>query len=128
MPYLDTPVLTVQSRNGCRDMSGGNEAVYSFRLSGAADRTWCDLFKRAIDGVNAAVSGALLEIQCIPANLESHYFKAKEAIRQTNVAYGEHKLRIMHDVEQMAIQRDQKQRAEEARRQTLRDQFDKLEL
>jgi hypothetical protein len=127
MPYLDTPMLTIEARDRCHDV-GGDEVLYSFKLSGDADETWRELFKRTLEGAKAAVIGSSLELQCIPANLQSHYSKVKEALRQTNNAYVEHKTAIIHDVEQITIRREQKQQAEEMRRQTLREQFETLEL
>ena len=125
-PYLDTPPITITRKEKLAELPN-DEVSYTFKLSHPVDPIWSEIFKKHLD-VPSRVSGSQLEISCIPANLNSRYARAKEAIERTNREYAKVKEELMTQVAELEARHKNDSDAKKQRSKTISDQFDELEL
>jgi hypothetical protein len=127
-PYLDTPAVKIVDKRGHRELPSSNDVAYRFELNTRPDQTWIEFFGYGSKDIRANILGQHLEISCIPANLVSHYNKAKAAIEHANQLYAEHKQALIEQIKGLDAQRDHEAKTKETRSETIQDQFEKLEL
>jgi hypothetical protein len=125
--YLNTPQIEVTGKEGHREL-GSTEVAYTFTLNAAPDPTWSQFFAAYLGDPKAKIVGAKLVIHCIPANLETRYQKAKEAVAKANQVYVGHKASLIEEIKQLDTQREQAGNARNARSEAITTQFGNLPL
>jgi hypothetical protein len=96
IPYLETPEISIIEKIGSKDLSN-KEVEYSFKLNAPTCATWRELFNMRLD-YPVDIHGKSISFNCIPANLEGRYNRAKEIVQQTNTAYQEEKVQLISAV------------------------------
>ena len=126
--YLITPAVCVVANESLQESEGSTEVSYVFRLNCQPDSTWTNIFQKVRRNEDAVVDRDYVYLRCIPANLQGRYQTLKDVISQANRSYAEHKALLTDKVTHLDVERQQRAKAQSARKAVVNEQFANLEI
>ena len=126
---LNTPEISIKSREGCTQAFDGEQFLYSFELNHAPCDVWIKLFLVSLhEDPRTEIQGHFLRFECFKDNLPAKHKRVKDAIEKTNTSFERVKKAVVDVLQAEEKRFKEKQKQDEERLKIARDEFDKLEL
>lgn len=126
-PFMELSEIQVVKKLAVKERDQ-HQCEFSFGLSSAADPVWVSFFKEDLAEFPVEFQGDRLFLNCLPAELEERFPKAKAAIARTNTRYAQEREELIAKIVAKDASIKSAQQKHEARKAALEQQFDKFQI